>query len=172
MNAAPRVSLIVAMSRSRVIGAGNRLPWHLPEDLKRFKQLTMGHAIVMGRKTWDSIRRLLPGRTTVIVTRNPRLQVPGALMASSLENALDLCRDDSEVFIIGGEQIFRAALPLADRIYLTIVDIDVPGDTYMPAIDPTRWRRTGSESHPATTSSPLAWRFEIHDRIAENEARP
>ncbi len=153
------------MSRNRVIGRDNRLPWHLPADLQRFKALTMGHTIVMGRKTWDSINRLLPGRRTVIVTRNRGLKVEGAVMANSLEDALAASADDEEIFVIGGEQIFRLALPLAERVYLTTVDADCEGDTFMPALDPADWRVVSSESHPATDASPLAWRFEIHDRI-------
>lgn len=166
MTPMPRISLIVAMSRNRVIGRDHRLPWHLPADLRRFKQLTMGHAIVMGHQTYKSIDRLLPGRTTVIVTRNPALRVPGALIAHSLEEALRACARDEEVFVIGGEQIFRLALPLAHRIYLTIVEAEFEGDTFMPEIDLTAWRKVSSESHPASDTSPLAWTFEIHDRIA------
>jgi len=162
----PRISLIVAMSRDGVIGKDNRLPWHLPADLKRFKELTMGHTIVMGRKTWESIGRLLPGRRSVIVTRNSEYRVEGAVMASSLEAAIAAVQNDDEVFVIGGEQIFRLAMNVADRIYLTIVQTDVAGDTFMPAIDPAHWRRVSSESHVGTESSPLAWRFEIHERVA------
>ena len=165
----PRISLIVAMSENRVIGRDNRLPWHLPADLKRFKELTMGHTIVMGRKTWESINRLLPGRRTVIVTRNSDLQVEGAVMAASLDAALAASAGDSEIFVIGGEQIFRLALPLADRVYLTIVEAVYEGDTFMPALDPEGWRVVSSEMHPATDANPLAWRFEVHDRIRSPE---
>ena len=165
MNTPSRISLIVAMSRDRVIGRDNRLPWHLPADLQRFKQLTMGHTIVMGRKTWESINRLLPGRRTVIVTRNGALQVAGAVMASSLEQALETSREDNEIFVIGGEEIFRLALPLAHRVYLTIVEINVEGDVFMPPLDPAQWRRVSTESHPVTATNPLPWRFEIYDRI-------
>jgi len=160
-----RMSLIVAMSRNRVIGRDNRLPWHLPEDLRRFKQLTMGHHIVMGRKTWASIGRLLPGRTTVIVTRNPDLQVPGAKIAASLDEALRLCADDAEVFVIGGAEIFRTALPLAQRLYLTTIDADIDGDTLMPEMDWTVWRCVESEAHPAGPGNALPWTFAVYDRI-------
>lgn len=160
----PRISLIVAMSRNGVIGKDNRLPWHLPADLKRFKELTLGHTIVMGRKTWESIGRLLPGRRNVIVTRNADLAVEGAVVADSLDAALAAGEGDDEVFVIGGEQIFRSAMALADRIYLTIVQAEFDGDTFMPAIDPSQWRRVRSESHAGTETSPLAWRFEIHER--------
>ena len=163
----PRISLIVAMSENRVIGRNNRLPWHLPADLQRFKALTMGHTIVMGRKTWDSIARLLPGRRTVIVTRNRGFRVDGALVTGSLQEAIEASRADAEIFVIGGEQIFRLALPLADRIYLTTVAAHCEGDTYMPAWDAGEWREIASESHRASSQNPLAWRFEILDRVRE-----
>jgi dihydrofolate reductase len=166
MSIAPRLSLIVAMSRNGVIGKDNRLPWHLPADLKRFKELTMGHTIVMGRKTWESISRLLPGRRSVILTRKPDFRVDGAIVVNSLGQALLAAAGDNEVFVIGGEEIFRLAMAHADRIYLTIVQAEFEGDTFMPSIDPAHWRKASSESHPATDTSPLAWGFEIHERIA------
>lgn len=159
-----RVSLIVAMARNRVIGRGNRIPWHLPADLQRFKTLTMDHHIVMGRKTWESINRLLPGRTTVIVTRDPQFAVPGAKIARSIEDALQQCGDDPEIFVIGGEQIFRAALPYAQRLYLSAIDADVPGDTYMPQIDLSAWRLAHEEVHAAEPPGGLPWRFLVYDR--------
>jgi len=172
MSPSPRVSLIVAMSRNGVIGKDNRLPWHLPADLKRFKELTMGHTIVMGRKTWESINRLLPGRRSVILTRNPEFQVQGAIVAHSLEQALLAAGNDNEVFVIGGEEIFRLAMVHADRIYLTIVQAHFDGDTFMPPFDPAQWHKASSESHPATDTSPLAWCFEIHERIAGTQGTP
>ena len=169
----PRVSLLVAMARNRVIGRDNRIPWHLPADLERFKALTMGHHIVMGRKTWESINRLLPGRTTVIVTRNAQFRVAGAKIARSIEDALRQCGDDSEIFVIGGEQIFRAALPYAQRMYLSAIDADVAGDTYMPPIDLSEWRLTHEEVQAAEPPSGLAWRFLVYDReqAGASEAR-
>lgn len=158
------VSVIVAMARNRVIGRDNRLPWHLPADLRRFKALTMGHHIVMGRKTWESIGRLLPGRTMVIVTRDPDFQVAGATMAASLDEALDVCRDDPEVFVIGGEQIFRLALPIADRLYLTTIEADIEGDTYLPEFDRGLWRTLCRESHATAEGHPVPWTFEILER--------
>src|SRR6185503_18595276 len=105
------------MARNRVIGANGAIPWHLPNELKLFKNLTMGHHMIMGRKTYESIGRLLPGRTTVIVTRQRGYRVAGAIVAHTLEEAIAACGDDDEIFVIGGAEIFRAALPLADRIY-------------------------------------------------------
>jgi dihydrofolate reductase len=160
----PLVCLIVAMARNRVIGRENRLPWHLPADLKRFKELTMGHHIVMGRKTWESIDRLLPGRTSVIVTRDPAFKVPGAKVARSVQDALGQCGTDPEVFVIGGAAVFRAALPLAQRLYLTTVEADVAGDTTMPPIDFREWRLIRQESHPANAGNALPWTFQVFER--------
>src|SRR5215217_3254458 len=137
---ASRISLIVAMARNRVIGANQSIPWHLPGELKMFKSITMGHHMIMGRNTWESIGRLLPGRTTVIVTRQGDYKVPGAIIAASLEDAIAACGDDQETFVIGGAQLYTAALPIADRIYLTEVDADVAGDTFMPEFDMQQWR--------------------------------
>jgi dihydrofolate reductase len=159
-----RITLIVAMSRNRVIGRNNAIPWRIPAELQRFKALTMGHHLVMGRKTWESIGRLLPGRTTIIVTRNPDLHVKGALTARSLDEALALAADDSEIFVIGGAEIFGLALPRADRICLTTVDIEIEGDTFMPQFDLGAWRLVASEAHPADAANPLPWVLETYDR--------
>jgi len=141
-----RVSIIAAIARQRVIGLNNTLPWHLPEDLKHFRALTMGHHIVMGRKTYESLGCLLPGRTTVIVSRSRNYAIPGAFVADSLEAALALCGDDDEVFVIGGAQLYRDALALANRLYLTEIDADFPGDTHFPEFGQTAWVETARES--------------------------
>ena len=142
----PRISLIVAMARNRVIGANNALPWHLSSDLKRFKALTMGHHLVMGRKTFESIGRVLPGRTSVVITRNPDWHTEGVVVASSFADAIRKTAGDEEVFVIGGEQVFRDALPQADRIYLTELDRAFPGDVYFPPLDPAQWRESIRET--------------------------
>ena len=160
-----RLSLIVAMARNRVIGADGKIPWHLPGELKLFKSLTMGHHIIMGRKTWESIGRLLPGRTTVIVTRQHGYQVPGAIVAHSLGDAIAACSGDEEAFVIGGAEIFREALPLADRIYLTTVNADVPGDTFMPQFDRSRWREESSQSFPSDERNRYAYTLAVHERV-------
>ena len=129
------ISVIVAMARNRVIGASNRIPWHLPAELKLFKTITMGHHMIMGRNTWESIGRILPGRTTVVVTRQSDYKVPGAIVTGSLDDAIAACGSDPEIFVIGGAQLYAAALPSADRIYLTEVDAEVAGDTSMPDFD-------------------------------------
>lgn len=161
----PRVSIIVAMAKNRVIGAANGIPWHLPNELKLFKSVTMGHPIVMGRRTYESINRLLPGRTTVIVTRQPGYQVPGAIIAHSLEDAIAACPADDEIFVIGGGELYKSALPMADRIYLTTVDAAPDGDTFMPEFDLGEWRETSSQSYPADNEHRYAYRFAVYDRV-------
>ncbi|MDP1537456.1 MAG: dihydrofolate reductase [Burkholderiales bacterium] len=160
-----RLSLIVAMAKNRVIGADGKIPWHLPNELQLFKSVTMGHHIIMGRKTWESINRLLPGRTTVIVTRQHDFKVPGALVVHTLEQAIAQCAGDSEVFIIGGGELYRAAMPLADRIYLTVVDAEPVGDTRMPEFDPTQWRVHSTQNYDKDDRHAHDYRFEIHDRV-------
>lgn len=141
-----KLSIIVAMANNSVIGINNSLPWHLPEDLKRFRALTIGHHIIMGRKTYESLGRLLPGRTTVIVTRNKNYQIQGALIAHSLEQAISLCGDDSEVFLIGGAELYQTGLKLADKLYLTEVSLDVAGDAFFPEFDLSNWHEVAREA--------------------------
>ena len=152
------------MSKNRVIGANGAIPWHLPDELRLFKRLTMGHHIVMGRKTWESIGRLLPGRTTVIVSRQPGLRVAGAVVAHSLEDAIAACGTDAEVFVIGGAELFRVALPLADRLYLTVVEAELPGDVYMPELAMDEWRPVSSQEHGADERHAYAFRHVVYDR--------
>jgi dihydrofolate reductase len=159
-----RVSLVVAMDRQRVIGHQGKLPWHLPEDLKRFKALTMGHSIILGRKTHESIGRLLPGRRSVIVTRQKDYLVPGALVVHSVDDALAACAREDEAFVIGGAEIYRQALPSADRIYLTEVQERHPGDTWFPEIDAGDWREAGREQL-APASGGAAAAFVTLERI-------
>lgn len=134
------LSLIVACANHRVIGINNTLPWHLPEDLKRFRALTTGHHIIMGRKTYESLGRLLPNRTTVIVTRNPNYAVEGALVANSLKAAIALCEHDDEPFLIGGAELYQHGLVLATKLYITQVQLDVEGDAFFPEIDFSSWQ--------------------------------
>lgn len=144
----PRITIIVAMAKNRVIGANNQIPWHLPDDLKMFKRLTMGHHIVMGRKTYESIGRLLPGRTTVIVTRQPEYAVPGAIIAHSLHDAINAAARDDEIFVVGGAELLREALTIADRMHLSLVDAEPDGDTWMPDFDAALWSEVVSEEKP------------------------
>jgi dihydrofolate reductase len=138
------LALVVAIAKGRVIGKDGGLPWHIPEDLRHFRRVTMGHAILMGRKTWDSIGRALPGRRNIVITRNRGLKLEGADVVHSLEEAVALAREegDSEPRVIGGASLYEAALPLATRIYLTEVDLEVEGDTFFPELEQSRWRET------------------------------
>jgi dihydrofolate reductase len=142
-----RRSLIVAAAANGVIGMENRLPWRLPEDLQRFKKLTMGHHLIMGRKTYESIGRPLPGRTTIVLTRTAGFDVPGVLVARSVEDAFALAGNDPEPFVCGGAEVYKAALPLCDRAYLTIIDRDYTGDAIFPGLDSSEWDRIDEERH-------------------------
>ena len=163
MEQRPRITLVVARALNGVIGRGGALPWHIPADLKRFKALTMGTAMVMGRKTFESLPGLLPGRRHIVLTRDPAWSADGAEIARSLEEALSLAGDDP-VSVIGGADIFELFLPLADRIELTEVLADVEGDTFMP--DPRedrRWDESEVEVHPPDGSRP-GFRFVTLER--------
>jgi dihydrofolate reductase len=142
-----KLSIIVAIAKNRVIGINNTLPWHLPEDLKRFRALTMGHHIIMGRKTYDSLGRLLPGRTTVIVTRNKDYKLEGALIAHSLQDAIGLCKADDEVFLIGGAELYQEGLKLSNKLYITEIVLDVEGDAYFPEYSSNEWQESAREAH-------------------------
>ena len=146
---AATLTLIAAVARNGVIGIDNRLPWRLPADLRHFKALTLGHTVIMGRKTWESLPvnfRPLPGRRNIIVTRNGNYQAEGAAIAASLPAAV-AAAEGSDAFVIGGAELYAAALPLADRLQLTEIDTTFDGDTFFPAIDPQQWQETSRESH-------------------------
>ncbi len=161
-----KISLIAAMAAHRVIGRDNRLPWHLPADLKRFKRLTMGHALIMGRKTFESIGRPLPGRSTIVVTRQAGYAPPGVQIAHSVREALALAAlaDEDEVFIAGGAEIFQETLPVADRLYLTLIEKELEGDTFFPDFDPSEWRLVEKERHEPDAEVPYAYTFQTLDR--------
>lgn len=160
----PRVSLIVAMAANGVIGRGNALPWRLPADLRRFKAVTLGHTLVMGRRTYESIGRPLPGRRTVVITRRTDWRPEGVAVVHSLEEALASSPAETEVFVAGGGEIFREALPRADRIHLTRIDAEVPGDTTFPEFEPTAWKIVDEEHHEPDAENPLPFTFQILDR--------
>ena len=160
----PRVSLIVAMAKNRVIGINNTLPWHLPADLKHFRTLTMGHHIVMGRKTFDSIGKPLPGRTSVVVTRNRDLQIGGCTVVHSLEQAIAACAGDDEIFVVGGAEFYAQALVIADKLYLTEIHKDVTGDAHFPAIDYDEWQEMSREEHNQQEPQPLEYHFATYQR--------
>ncbi|MBK8065962.1 MAG: dihydrofolate reductase [Betaproteobacteria bacterium] len=158
----PRVAMIAAVAANGVIGAGNRMPWHLPEDLRHFKAATLGHPVIMGRKTWESIGRPLPGRRNVVVSRQRDLQLQGAQLAASLHDALARCADVDEVFVIGGGELYREALPLASRIVLTEIAQAFDGDTRFPALDPGAWRETTRQAQ--TSAEGLRFDFVEYER--------
>jgi dihydrofolate reductase len=162
----PRLSVIAAMAANRVIGMENTLPWRLPEDLQHFKALTMGHHIVMGRKTYDSIGKPLPGRTTVIVTRNSDYAVPGCIAVNSIEAALTVSHGDAEVFFVGGADLYRQALEIADRIYLTEIKRDFHGDACFPQFDLNHWQEVSRDKHVKEGSEPFEYHFVVYDRKA------
>jgi dihydrofolate reductase len=158
------ISIIVAMAKNRVIGANGAIPWHLPEELKRFKRLTLGHHLVMGRRTWESIGRPLPGRTSLVVTRQRGFRAPGAKVAHSLDEAIAACGADDEIFVIGGAELYAQALPRAARLYLTTVEADVPGDTRMPEYSIGDWREISAESFPADARHRYSFRCAVYER--------
>lgn len=154
-----RVVVIAAIARNGVIGVDNRLPWRIPEDLARFKELTMGHAIVMGRATFESIGRPLPGRANIVLTRRDDWSHDGVRVAASLEEALALAASEGqEIFIAGGAEVYRSALPIATRMELTEVDVDPEGDTVFPPVDWSQWRETDRQTHEGFS-------FVTYDRI-------
>jgi len=148
-----RLSAIVAMAANRCIGRDNTLPWRLPADLKRFKQLTMGRTLILGRKTYESIGRPLPGRTILVVTRQRDYAPEGVQVAHSLEEALERAGGD-EVFIAGGAELYRQAMDRVERLHLTQVHSDYEGDTFFPEVDLSGWRLVSEEHHPATPTEP------------------
>jgi len=160
----PRIKLVVAYSRNRVIGHDNQLPWRLPSDLAHFKRATMGKPIIMGRKTWESLGRPLPGRPNLVVSRDPAYAAPGATVYPALDAALAACQDADEVCVIGGEQLFRAALPAADEIIATEIHADIDGDTWFPALDAAQWTETQREPQP--TENGLDFDFVTYRRHA------
>lgn len=144
---APRIYLVAAVAANGIIGVRGGLPWHLPEDLRQFKKVTLGHPVIMGRKTWDSLGRPLPGRENIVVTRTPGYAAPGASVASSLDAALALCAGEPVAFVIGGNRLFAESMPLASGLVLTEIQRDYEGDTWFPERRPGDWRETRREAH-------------------------
>ena len=161
------VSLIVAVSSNGVIGHDGGLPWHLPADLKHFKRTTMGHHLIIGRRTWDEVGKPLPGRTMVVVTRSRRFAPEGAKVVRSVEQALEIAAEDDEPFIGGGSQIYRIALArdLVHRIYLTQIHAEVEGDTFFPEFDLDDWELVSEEHHEADEKNEFDYSFLVYERI-------
>lgn len=161
-----RLSIIVALARNGTIGKDGDLPWRLSADLKRFKRITMGHHLLMGRKTFESIGRPLPGRTTVVVSRGRPELAEGVHLVSSIEAGLELAREagEEELFVAGGAEVFAAVLDRADRLYLTRVEAEVDGDTFFPELDESKWRRVSSETHDANDRNEFPTSFQVLDR--------
>jgi dihydrofolate reductase len=156
---APRLTLIVARARTGVIGRDGTLPWRLPEDMAFFQRTTIGHPIVMGRRTWESIGRPLPGRRSIVVSRQAGFVAAGAEVAASLDEALRLCEGSPEVFVIGGAKLYTEALPRADRLIVTEIDADFEGDTHWPSPSEAHWRESSREHLPPTPQRHFALDF-------------
>lgn len=162
-----RISLIVAMSENRVIGRDGQLPWRLSADLRRFKRLTMGHHIIMGRRTFESIGRTLPGRTMVVVTRQTDYSAGEALVAHDMEEALRLASSDEQAFIIGGSGVYRQALGVVDRIYMTQVHAQIHGDVVFPELQLDEWQLVEQSRHSADVQNEYEYSFLVYDRAGD-----
>jgi len=161
-----RVLIIAALARNRAIGLENRMPWRLPEDLKRFKRLTMGHAVIMGRKTFDSIGSPLPGRNNIVITRSRDWSRPGCIPVSSFDAALAAVGGPQDAFVIGGEQTYALALPHARHLYMTEIDRDFDGDAFFPEVDRSRWREVSRERHASGGPESFDYAFVEYERSA------
>ena len=160
------ISIIVAMDEGRVIGAEGGMPWHLPADLKFFKSVTMGKPIIMGRSTWESIGKALPGRTNIVITRNTRFQAEGCRLAHSVDEALAIAKEESaeEVMIIGGGGIYEQTLDRVDRLYMTRIAAHLVGDTHFPVINPEEWQEVSRQEHKADGGNPFDLTFIVLER--------
>jgi dihydrofolate reductase len=145
----PRIYLVAAVASNGIIGSNGRLPWHFPEELKHFKEVTLGHPVIMGRRTWESLKGALPGRKNIVVTRTPAYQASGASVAPSLQAALALCAGAPKAMVIGGNQLFAESLPMATGLELTEIHKDYPGDTWFPAYDRAQWQEIKREARTA-----------------------
>ena len=166
-----RRSIVVAVARNGVIGRDNQLPWRLPDDLRYFKQVTQGHAVIMGRRTWQSIGKALPGRRNIVVTRDRAFEAPGCVVAHSLAEAWKAAEGAEEACVIGGTSLFEETLPSADVIHLTEVEADVEGDTYFPPFDRGQWRETEIARHPADARNEYPFRIVRLERLGPAPGR-
>jgi dihydrofolate reductase len=164
------ISAIVAMSENAVIGKENKLPWHLPADLAHFKKLTMGKPILMGRKTFESIGRVLPGRCNVIISRDENFNAPGCVVASSIDTALASVSYADEVFVIGGAALLQQMLPVVERLYLTIIHHEFEGDVFFPDIDLLEWNAIDRKDHEPDEANPYSYSFITLERMFLDES--
>lgn len=158
------VTIVVAIAENYAIGKSNQLLWHMPADLKHFKQITSGHTIIMGRKTYDSVGKPLPNRRNIIISRQD-VTIPGCEVVQSVEDALELCANEDEVFIVGGAEIYKLAMNKTDRIYLTIIHHSFDADSFFPEIDYMEWKEVSREDHPADEKHKYAYSFITLERI-------
>ena len=161
-----KISLILAMGRNRTIGRDNQLPWHLPADLAHFKMTTLGKPILMGRKTWESIGKALPGRLNIVLTGQAGYQADGATVVHSIDDAISICGSADELMVIGGAGVYEAFLPRAQKIYLTLIDEDFEGDTFFPELDEQKWREEAREDHLAGDKNPHDYSFRVLRKTA------
>ena len=159
------ISAIVVVDQNSGIGKNNQLLVHFPADLKRFKNITTGHSIIMGRKTFDSMGKALPNRRNIVITRQADLSLPGAEISSSLDEALALCEKEDEVFVIGGAEIFKQALPKLDRIYLTRIHKSFEADTFFPEISPAEWQEIQKEDFEPDEKTPFSYSFLTYQKL-------
>ena len=160
----PTISIISAMAQNRVIGNNNQLPWHLPADLQHFKQITMGKPMIMGRKTWESLPGLLPGRPHIVVSRNREYIANGATLAHSLRDAINQAGDVPEIMVVGGANLYAQALSIAQRLYLTTIHFSVDGDAFFPEFDTEAWHQIQLETHKADDKNPYDYNFETLEK--------
>lgn len=161
-----KISLILAMGRNRAIGRDNQLPWHLPADLAHFKATTMGKPILMGRKTWESIGKALPGRLNIVLTGQSGYHADGATVVNSIDDAISVCGSADELMVIGGAGVYQAFLPSAQKIYLTLIDEDFDGDTFFPELDEHKWHEEAREDHRADDRNPYDYSFRVLRKAA------
>lgn len=160
----PQITLVVAAAENNAIGKDNQMPWHLPNDFKYFKKSTLGHSIVMGRKTFDSIGKPLPERRNIILTRDQHYNNPEVDVANGIQEVLTYCRDEREIFIIGGADIFKQALPLAQKVLLTRVHAEIAGDTFFPELPPSDWTLVSQDRHSKDEKHAYDYTFEVWER--------
>lgn len=160
-----KITLIVAAAENNAIGKDNQMLWHLPNDFKYFKKQTLNHSVVMGRKTFESIGKPLPERRNIVITRNPDWMADDVDVANSLDEVLTYCRDEREIFIIGGANIYKQALPLASKVLLTRVHTNIDGDAYFPTLEPKDWDLVGSERHQADERHAYDYTFEVYEKV-------